>query len=189
MTVKNTKENKKVTQQTKPRQLSMAKVKRAAISTNKMEVYELNEVDSIRFYPTFPQSKINEMLKEYQEQVRYATEKDILLPEDKTLDYIYFLCIKYFTSLEKGVSDKYEDQLLQMEYLIDSGYYLQIVNEVFVKVEIEKVLDSITDLLGAYQLLEQVNTQVNKKAEDFKVKNKDILNVLTENVFSEASSI
>lgn len=166
------------TNQQKSRQLSMAKVKREAVKTSKMEDYELNSVDKIRHYPIFSQGKINEMLKEYQEQTQYATEQDVLLPEERALDYIYFLCIKHFTSLKKGISDKYEEQILQMNHLVDSGYYTQIVNEVFMQSEINKVLDSITDVISSFQLLESVNTQINQKTESLKIKNKNMLNVL-----------
>lgn len=166
--------------QSKPKQLTMAQVKREAVKTNKMAEYTLSTDEAIRHYPIFPQGKINEMLKEYQDQIQYATKKDILIPEEKTLDYIYFLCIKYFTSLKKGISDKYENQLLQMEHLIDAGYFKEIVNDVFMQSEINKVLDAITDLLSTFQLLENIDVQLNRKTEDLKVRNKDIINVLAD---------
>lgn len=180
-------QKQKTQQAPKPKQLTMAKVKREATQTNKTELFELNESDTIRHFPIFPRSKITEMLKEYQSQIQYATANEILLPEDKALDYIYFLCIKHFTSLEKGISDKYEDQLLQMDYLIDAGYYMQIINEVFMPSEINKVLDALTDFMSANQLLQDVDTQINQKTENLKLRNKDMLNVLADNPYTEVT--
>lgn len=171
--------------QSKPKQLTMAKIKREAKEINKMEKYELNDNDSIRFYPVFPYGKIDDLLQEYQEKIRYAVEKDIMFPEEKTLQYIYFLCIKYSTSLEKAISDKYEDQILQMSYLVDTGYLKQIVEEVFLPSEINKVMDRISELLSTFQLIEHVNEKVREKTADLKIKNKEILNVLAKDPYEK----
>lgn len=172
--------------QPKPKNLTMAKVKRAAKEAYRMEEYELNDSDKIKFFPIFPQGRINDLLKELQQDQLYADENDIEFNADDEfmVSYVLFLCIKYFTSLEKGFSKKLEDKLLQFEYLVDTGYYNQIVNEVFMPSEIRKVFDVVAGQISTYQFIEHVNVLSNEQLEDLKIKNKDLLDSI-ENMGSQ----
>lgn len=163
--------------QSETKTLTMDKVGRRAKSMYKLEEYELNDEDKIKFYVEFPNRRINEMLKELQEDVQYANENGIngFDNDEFIMEYIFFLCIKYFTSLEKGFSKKLEDKILQMEYLVDTGYYGQIIDEVFMPSEIRKVLDTVAKVFSAGQFLEQVNNVAQEKIQDLEIRHQKYL--------------
>lgn len=172
-------ENKKTKQgNNTPKNLTMAKVKREAKSTNKMEEYELNDEDIIKFYPVFPYSKIVELAKELGSDMAEAEEQEIEIDDELFMTYAYFLCIKYFTSLEKGFSDKFADKLSQMEYMIDAGYYQQIIDEVFLPKELGKTIDRISDEISKTRLLDDFAKRTDRKLEELKFKNRDVLESL-----------
>lgn len=173
-----TKEKNTQEKTVKPKQLSMAQIRRTAVAANKMEDYDISDTEKIRHYPIFPQRKINELLQEFQEILQYTDEKNIEIKEEMFLPHILLLCIKHFTNLKKGISDKYEDQVRQLGYLVDSGYFEIIVSEIFMPSEIDKVIESMSDIMSRYQFMEKVSTQTMKKLQDLEVQNKNLMSDL-----------
>ena len=159
----------------KPKQLTMPKIKRAAQKANKREEYILSTNESIRFNPIFPYDKVIDLIKELGEDMVYASENDIEVSDELFVEYVHLLCIKYFTSLEKGFAKKFEDKLLQLDYLIRSGYYKEIMDEVFMPAEVQKVFDAITDELNKSRFIEDMFVKTNKKLENLKIKNKELI--------------
>lgn len=177
------KSNKVNSQVSKPKQLTMNKIKTEAKNTYKMEEYSINDKDEvIKFYPVFPGSKIDEVIKEYQEDLIYAQSNDIeSFGEDDgfTIEYILFLCIKHFTSLEKGFSQNLENKILQMKYLIDAGYYQQIIDEVFMQQEIRKVLDRISGNVATDNFIKHIGKVSEEKLNFLKEKNEEYLKTIS----------
>lgn len=165
----------------KPKNLTMAQVKRKAKDVNKMEEYELDTEGQIKvkFYPVFPESKVNELLEEMQGILAYVIdEQGIEFTEKNLTDHIFFLCIKHFTHLGKDISDKFEEQLVQMEHLIDTGYYAQIINEVFAQSEMNKIAKAIADMQSKFEFLMSIDKTAEENLEQLELKNKEMFNTL-----------
>jgi|SRR5690625_3668306 len=174
--------------QVRTKQITMPKIKKEASSINKTEEYIMNDKnEAIRFYPYFPEGKIDDLLEELREDVLYSMEKGIDLVDDDRffLEYIYFLCIKHFTSLKKGISDSLENKILQFEYLKDTGYYRQIVEDVFLASELEKV----TNALAKLNAVDKMYTKIEQKTEDYvkelEFRNKEVIEKLENRVENE----
>lgn len=159
----------------KPKQLTMAKVKRVAKEVNRMLEYELDSEHKIKYYPVFPQSKVHELIRELANDMMNAGEKDIEITDELFIEYVCLLCIKHFTSLEKGFADNFEDKLLQMEHLVDTGYFKQIIDEVFSAAEIRKVFDTISDEINKNLFIEDLFVKSNEKLKELRIRNKDVL--------------
>lgn len=179
------KETNKTKQATKkaprPKQLTMNKIKNEAKQAYKMEEYSINDKDEIiKFFPIFPQGRIDDLLKELREDLTYSAEKGIKLDEDDDffISYIMFLCVKYFTSLEKGFSDKVEDKILQYEYLKDSGYFDIIVGDIFMESEKTKVIESLSKILGTQKFMEQIQQKTTDYIKTLEFRNKEIFDRL-----------
>src|SRR5699024_6990130 len=136
--------------------------------------------DKITYYPIFPQRKINELLEELRNDFIYANENDIDLEDEQIqIPYILFLCIKHFTHLKKSISDQVEDKIMQLESFIDTDIYKEILNDVFDQRELNKVFDSLGDIFGQSKFIERIEKKAHQSLEDLEIKNKDILNVLS----------
>lgn len=181
-------EEKKI-QQTElamPKSLTMEKIEQTAKESNKMEQYDLSDEDLIMFYPIFPNRKINELLEELREDLIYAEEKKIELDssDDFFLNYVYFLCIKHFTSLKEGFSDNLEDKILQLEHLSDTEYFNQIVSEVFMVSELDKVIDSLSQIFAIDKVLEKINEKTQEHMGRLEFRHKELLEELDQTVES-----
>lgn len=172
------KEKTKAKSMPKPKQLTMNKIKNEAKKTYKLEEYIINDKnEAIKFYPIFPKGRIDDLLKELREDLIYAKENDIdlLIKDDFLIGYVYFLCIKYFTSLEKGFSNKLEDKILQFKYMKDSGYYDQIIKEVFVATELAKVTEALAEIFAMDQILMDLEQKVQNHLGSLQFRNKELI--------------
>ena len=184
--------SKQKNQVPKPKQLTMNKIKTEAKQAYKMEEYIINDKnEAIKFYPIFPQGRIDNLLKELREDLVYSAEKGIELDKDDEffISYIMFLCIKYFTSLEKGFSDKVEDKISQFEYLKDSGYYDIIVGEVFMESEKTKVIDSLSKILGTQKFMEQIEQKTTDYVKTLEFRNKELFDKLYSPLESDSDTL
>lgn len=172
---KKTETNTSTQTTSKPKQLTMSKVKNTAKQIDKKEEYILSTNESIRFNPIFAYDRIIELVKELGQDMVYAAEKNVDIDDELFVEYVHMLCIKYFTSLEKGFAKKFEDKLLQLNYLIKTGYYKEIMDDVFMPNEVQKVFDTITDEINKNRFIEDMFIKANNKLEELKIKNKEIV--------------
>jgi hypothetical protein len=162
---------------TKPKQnnLTMNKIKREYKQTHETLNYELRNGMNLTFSPIFPHSTIEELLQHMGNQFKYAEEKGIEISEKFTFDYVLFLCIKYFTHLSKDISNVFEEQLSQMEWLVDTGYFKEICEEVFDQKEIQKVFDKAVDISSKFLFLEKLTKQMQQNVQELEIKNAETI--------------
>jgi hypothetical protein len=163
---------------TKQSNLTMSKVKKQYKQTQQKQNYELKDGLNITFSPIFPHGDVEKLLTYMGSQFKYAEEKGLAISEKLTLDYTLFLCIKYFTHLGKEISDNFEEQIEQMEWLVDTGYFKEICEEVFLQSEIQKVFNKAVEISSKYVFLEKLTTQMHQEVQKLDIKNKDILTEL-----------
>jgi hypothetical protein len=165
---------------TKQTALSMKKVKAIAKQNNKTIKHEFNDGSTLTFSPIFSETKITELLKEFQSKLQHSAKKGIRMSEEFIYFYVHFLCIKHFTHLSKDISDDFEVQIDQMEELRDSKHYEEIVEEVFSPQELSKIWDKITDIMSRVAHMEKLSEQVAYKTEKLAAKHENISNVLND---------
>lgn len=158
--------------------LKLSSVKKQYKQAHAKENYELADGSNLNFSPIFPHGEIEKMLEHMAAQFKYAEEKGIEISEKFMYDYVLFLCIKQFTHLGKEISDVFEEQILQMEWLVDTGYFKEIVEEVFMQKEIQKVFDKTVEISSKFIFLEKLTQQMQQTVQNMEFKNADIIKEL-----------
>ncbi|MBL4950983.1 hypothetical protein JK635_01855 [Neobacillus sp. YIM B02564] len=156
-------------------QLKLSQVKKQYTQIHKQEKYELKDGSTITFTPIFPHGDIEKLIEHLATQFKYAEEKGFELTDKFIQSYVLFLCIRQFTHLGKEISDNFEEQIQQMNWLIDTGYFKEIVEEVFLKEEIGKLFEKMVEVSGNYLFLEKLTQQMQNHVAKLELQNKDIL--------------
>lgn len=162
----------------KQNNLKLSQVKKQYKEAHKQESYELQDGSNLNFYPIFPHNLIEETLEHLAAQFKYAEEKGIELTEKFIYNYTLFLCIKQFTHLSKEISNNFEEQVQQLEWLVDTGYFKEVVEDVFSPKEISKVFDKMVEVSGKYLFLEKLTQQIQEEVGKLEFKNKDVITEL-----------
>jgi hypothetical protein len=109
----------------------------------KIEVNGYEILIDEKFRPT----KIHRMILEFLEKMEYARENNINL---NLVDYYPLLLIKYFTNIP--IPDELEKQIVVYEYLIDNGFFEEIIKS-FSKEEIKKTVEHVRNFADNYKQL------------------------------------
>lgn len=157
--------------------LTWSQVKNEAKKYNIKETYTLRNGSIIKFYPHFSNTKIKELLEDYQTLIMEKPNgKDIELSDEMALNLIQLLIIKHFTHLKKYIKGNILDHIEAIEILDNNGYFSEIIEEVFLPEEVSKVYDKMSDILAQSKILDDIILKANNRAEELKEKNKVILN-------------
>lgn len=168
----------------KSNELKLSEIKKQAKSLDTMETVQLSNDKDLHFYPVFKETVIQELLEELQQKVLYANENNIELKESMIFNYTLLLCIKYFTHLRQDIPDTLEEQIEAMKWLVDTGYFKEIVEEVFLKEEVNKVWDKITDFLATVQFSDKLAVEVQEKMSTLELENRELI----ENAFKSSKA-
>ena len=109
----------------------------------KIEVNGYEILIDEKFRPT----KIHRMILEFLEKMEYARENNINL---NLVDYYPLLLMKYFTNIP--IPDELEKQIVVYEYLIDNGFFEEIIKS-FPKEEIKKTVEHVRNFADNYKQL------------------------------------
>lgn len=161
--------------------LKMTDVKKKYKELDTIETYTFDDGKELKFFPFFKVSVIEELLQELAEKMNYANKINAEINDTFVLHYINFLCIKYFTHLKYSISNEFEKQLQEMEWLIDTGYYSKIINEVFLPQELHKVMDAVTDINSRAIFFEKLEKDLQRKLEKLDIFRMQILNKFDNN--------
>ncbi|MED4883910.1 hypothetical protein [Bacillus smithii] len=167
-------------QKKKSTALKLSDIKRRSKEIKTKDVYTFDDGKTLKYYPVFANTKIDELIEELKEKVEYIEEKGIEISDKMFNYYILFLCIKYFTDLEKIIPDTFEEQLALWEELYNSDYFIPFVENAFDSKQISKVFDRIADILSSYYTINKIFMDAQKKFETLQLKNKEILGVLNQ---------
>lgn len=159
----------------------MTDVKKKYKELDTIETYTFDDGKELKFSPFFKVSVIEELLQELAEKMNYANKINAEINDTFVLHYINFLCIKYFTHLKDSISNEFEKQLQEMEWLIDTGYYSKIINEVFLPQELHKVMDAVTDINSRAIFFENLEKDLQRKLEKLDIFRMQILNKFDNN--------
>lgn len=154
--------------------LSMNIVKVDFNKTQQKEEYTLKNGLSITFTPIFPHGVLESLIEEWITKLKDAESKGIKISEKFAYDYSLFLCIKYFTHLGDEVSDVFEEQVQQMKMLVDTGYFKEIIEEVFMMEEIMKVHDKMVEIAGKVQAFENLTLKIQEEISKLDLKNAEM---------------
>lgn len=158
--------------------LTLSKVKKQYKKAHEKQSYELKDGLNITFSPIFPHSEIEKLLEEMSLQFKRAEEKGIEISERFTYDYVVFLCIKYFTHLGKEISEQFQEQIAQMEWLVDTGYFKEIVEDVFMQDQIQVVFDKAVEISSKFLFLEKLTNQMQESVKGLELKNAEAIKQL-----------
>ena len=167
------------------KQLTLSQVKAKSKEIDKMEKYEITEGQdagkTISFYPIFSYTKIEELLTELQKVFIEAKEKEITISEEMNIYLIQLMMIKHFTHFKKQMPDtligegKKEGLIDWLEHFRKTGLFKLILEEVFLPTETKKVFSSLTDFLSKSIVYSDIESEMNRKVQDLKLKNKDVI--------------
>lgn len=160
--------------------LKLTDIRKQAKKAHTTEKYELEDGSTITFYPIFPELLIEEMLEELQKHMKALTDKDVTLSEKMNLYFINLMTIKYFTHFKNDMpdhvftEDKEAGLMDWLEHFADTGLMKIIIEDVFMKDQVMKVYDKITEYLGSFMLLEELTEKTQQHFQNLKLKNKEI---------------
>ncbi|MFO1442798.1 hypothetical protein KDN24_06165 [Bacillus sp. Bva_UNVM-123] len=155
--------------------IKFSEIKKIAKETKQTEQYEFEDGATITFYPTFPPTLIEEMIKEISTVLSQEGD-ELQLSEEMKHKFILFHCIKKFTHLSKQLkANSFAGQLSEMEDVIDSGYFEKIIDEVFLQTEIYKVFDAMSKISSNYLFLEKMTKKMHDEVEKLELKNRDVI--------------
>ena len=160
--------------------LKLSVIKSQAEAMFEQESYELKDGSTITFYPIFPELLIEDMLEELQKHYVEMNEKGVNLSQKMTIYFIQLMTIKHFTHLGKSMPDTFLGENEQpglfdyLNYLANTGLLKTIVEEVFMKEQMQKVYGKLTDIISTSQLNNRLEQEVQKKFETLNLKNKDV---------------
>jgi hypothetical protein len=158
----------------KDNSLKIGQIREKAKSVNEWEVYDLDEQTTLKFQPIFSDSKITELLEDYQKLIKEAEEKEITLSDKMTYYLILLNAIRKFTHLGKDMKVNIEYQLEFLDAIVDSGYFKTITEEVFLPDQVSRIFDKVTDVISTSQAINDVMVQAQDKFQNLKLKNQDI---------------
>lgn len=109
---------------------------------NKQKKIEVNGYEVMideKFRPT----KIQRLIIEYQEKVKYCMDNDIDIEKVDWTGYFLILLVKYFTDIE--IPDEFSKQLIVLDLLLDNGFLMPII-EAMDEAEIKKISEYMEKL-------------------------------------------
>ena len=160
--------------------LTLSSVKAKSKKVDKMEKYEIEEGEyageTIFFFPIFSETKIEELLMEFQGLIKEAQDKELELSEQLNIHLLQLLTIKHFTHFKKDMPSvlvgqgKKEGLLDWLEHFRKTGLYNLIIAEVFLQSEVKKVFDALTSVIGSSLLLQDLENDIARKSEQMRTK-------------------
>ncbi len=154
--------------------LNLTTARKKAREVNKIRIYNFEDGTYIKYYPIFPDTKIDELLEDYQRLIKEAAEKNIMLSDKNSFYLIHLMCIKHFTSLKKSFKDGLENHLNVLNVLIDAGYFKTIIEEVFTQNEFNKVLDYMSEIMSRDAAMQNIMKKAKKEMQ--KIENMEVIN-------------
>lgn len=166
--------------------LSLSKVKSTSKKIDKMEKYEIDEGvyagETVSFYPTFSDDRIENLLKEFQKLLLEADEKGIELSDEMNIHLLNMLMIKHFSHFHNAIPSsllgegKKEGFLDYLDHFRKTGLYVLFMDTIFLPSEINKVHNSMTDFISKSLLTDHLSADVNRKLEALRFKYADAFN-------------
>lgn len=166
--------------------LKFSEIKKKAKLSHIKEKYELEDGSTVTFYPTFPPSIVDEMMKEMQASLQ-TQDEELFMDYDLMMKYTVFHCIKYFTHLKSQLkSITYEEKLLEMTSILDHeingvSLFNIIADEIFDQKEIYKVFDLWAKHTGNFMFMQSLESKAHEQLEKLEIKNRDVFENLNFN--------
>jgi hypothetical protein len=164
--------------------LKLNQIKKKAKEVHTKEKYPLDDGSTITFYPIFPDLMIEEMLEELQTHMKVLNEKEIKLSEKMNLYLINIMMIKYFTHFKADMpdtilgEDKESGLLDWLNHFADTGLMKIIIEEVFLKDQVTKVFDKLTEFIGSTMFLEELGKKTQEHVQKLKLQNAEVFSKL-----------
>lgn len=166
--------------QAKPKQLTLAHARQKAKQVQQQESYTLHDGVEIKFHPIFPETKIEDLLKDLQKMFLEAKEKEYELTEDAIFGLIHILIIKHMTNLKRYFKDGIGKHIAVANVLKDAGYFYEIINDMFTQSEVQKVYDRVGLIAGQNLAVENMFTKAMEAAKKIELENEDVFKQLGE---------
>lgn len=161
-------------------ELKLSSIVKQAKQAHETESFELPSGESITFYPIFPDLMVEDLTEELQHHYRAMDQKGIVLNEKMTLYFIQLMAIKHFTHFKSqmpneilGVDDT-PGLLDYMNHFADTGLLKTLVEDMFMKEQLQKIYGKLTDVISTFQLSQQMEADIKKKYETLQFKNKGV---------------
>lgn len=168
----------------KPRakQIKLSHIESQQKSINRMETFILDEEQNlqIKYYPVFPETKIQEVLKEAYESITYVSENELSFfnEDSEFIKYVYFLIIRRMTSLEEEIPENdFPAHVTIMNQIIDIGLFNRIFEDVLDQSEVFRVIEKLQQFVELTAKIDEIQRKELEKAEHLVV-NKDVIHPL-----------
>lgn len=163
----------------KEKSLKLTEAKRLAKKVEKLESYELHDGSIYKFHPYFSETLIEQMMLDLQLLLNEANTNDIELSDSIIYHLINLVIIKHASPpLKKQFKNGIVEHLNILDNLRNAGYYSEIINDVLLKDQMQKVRDKIAEIMAESKIIEDMFKQVAVKMQELKIKNADVFGQL-----------
>ncbi|QIC46292.1 hypothetical protein GAG94_03605 [Lysinibacillus sphaericus] len=150
-------------------QLTLSDIQKQVAELDKKEKFYIDKENDqfIYYYPKFSEDKINDIFEELISTSKYCKENKIskLQKDDQVTEYLQFLIIKHFTSLNDELgNESFDTHYRTMKALGKNGLHRVFLDHMFDSAEVIKVLKRKNEVekLAELVLLELEKDERNK---------------------------
>lgn len=158
--------------------LKLSDVKKSVKEKSKQEEYTLNNGSTFKFQPFFFEPDIEELLLDFQQLLQEATEKGIEISDLLHYHLIHLMCIKHFSHLKSQIKGGILEHIEVLDFLRKEGIYKEVMDDVFIPKEVNKVKEYISEVIGTSQAMTSMLEKAQQKAQELELKNRDVIEQL-----------
>lgn len=162
----------KSTQPKKPRAKKLS-LKVLEKNYNEINTYSTHVIDekqniTIKYYRIFDNAKIELLIKEASVNLEYDTQNKIgfFKEDERMIQYLLFLTIRYFTELYNEIPATLEEQLPIFNQLISTGVFEEIINNAFDPNETGRVIERFTSFISLVSQVAELESETRLRASE-----------------------
>lgn len=169
---------------TKAKNLTLTTVKKKSKELDQTRVHNIENGqyvgEQITFKVQFDDVTIEELLTEFGKLMNEAEKKDIEISQQMQLYILEFLIIKFFTHFKSSIPSALlgengkEGILDWLDHFRKTGLMKECLEVMFVKDQLQKVFNQMTDVAAKGLLAMNLNEEMMKKLQDLQLQNEDI---------------
>jgi hypothetical protein len=168
---------KKQTKSSKPKStLTLAKINKQAKAEK--QLFEFSNGETLNIEVTFRPSAVEDLLEEYGVHMnafeQHMSEMSELKKQKFQIHFLHFLIIKHFSELKKSFTDDSTKILDQFNAIIDTLYYQELIEQGFLKEEINKVWEMAMKLTASFSFMSNLENKFQKHIQDLELENKEV---------------
>ena len=158
--------------------LNISKINELAKKTHEWEEAVIRNNMKFHYKPVFSQDQKNQLLIDFQEFIKEASNRPELNPiltDDKFFYLVYYFIVREFTDILVDVGTSVEETVSAYSNLVDSGIFDEILKEL-PSAEIASVLNSLFEYIQNIREFMLNEKDIKNQVENLRIKHTNLEN-------------